>query len=516
MPEYDLIHEIAPGVTESYRITPEGLFIGRHTENHITIPDNRISRRHARVWLEASTPWIEDLGSRNGVCLNGKMIQRSAAVPGDVILLGECVFRVRACHASTLGHAVISTAHAEDIQQAIMSEASGVRLPVLYRAAKLLGTVFDVDELLNQILALIFEALPVSRGFILVLNGTTGEPEVHAHCSRSDAVEDLPLSRTLIQHVYDHREAILTLDAQEDSRFLATDSIMGHRIHAAMCAPLLGHETVAGAIYVDGGEATRAFSPDDLGLLTAIAQVVGVAVENARLYRENVERARLAAVGQATAGIGHCIKNILTGIRGGSDFIERGVKTGESRYIEKGLPILSRAVERIDMLVMNMLAFSKPRVPERYPQDLTVLINEALDMVRSRAERYKINLVFAPPGPVRAKVDGREIYRVVLNLLTNALEACEAEGGTVTVQCEEREDDALIRIRDTGMGIPANVLPGLFQAFSSTKGSSGTGLGLACSQKIVQEHGGTIEVKSEPGHGAIFTVFLPSSPRQEA
>ncbi len=511
MAEYDLIFDKGDNVSERFRITPEGLLLGRGSENDVVVHDSLVSRRHARVWLEDGIPQVEDLGSRNGVQLNGRPVQKSNLKHGDRITLGQAVLEVHESAGSTYGQAVISPEKAAALHASIMGEASGIRLPVLYRAAQLLGTVFDLDELLRKILDLVFEALPVRRGFVLIQNPGMNDPEIHAILSKENDQQGPPLSRTLIQHVFEHRESMLTLDAQEDSRFMATESIMGHAIHAAMCVPLLGHHQLAvGAVYVDSGSSPQTFGMDDLEMLTSIARVVGVAVENARLYRENMENARLAAIGQATAGLGHCIKNILTGIRGGGEFMSMALQSKELRYVEKGWPILKQSIDRIDLLVMNMMSFSKPRTPNRQLNDLNALVQEVLEVVRSRAERHQVELVFAPGDVVRAMVDGPEIYRVILNLVTNAVDVCEAKGGRVTIECQQEENGCRFCVRDTGPGIPEEMLPQLFKVFFSSKGAKGTGLGLACSQKIVQEHGGTIEGRNEPGKGAVFVVTLPN------
>ncbi len=515
MAEYDLILIVSGKTAERYQVSSEGLFIGRGPNNQVCIQDQLISRRHARVWLENGEPHIEDLGSRNGVLVNGKSVQRTLLRAGDIINLGNATLHLRSHPGSTIGHTVIGPEMAEDVHAAILREAAGARLPVLYKAAQLLGAVFDADVLMREILAIIFEALPVRRGFVLVCDPESGELEIPAAFSKESVEEGPPLSRTLIQHVLDSREAILTVDAQADSRFDAADSIVGHDIHSAMCAPLIGRNAVVGAIYVDSGSSSEAYTGDDLGLLTAIARVVGVAVENARLYEENVRRARLAAIGEATAGLGHCVKNILTNLRGGCEFITKALEDRELFYLEKGWPVLSRAIERIDALVMNMLTLSKDRPPDRLPTDINALAREVLDTLRPRADRYKVALEFHPADNGVFNVDSQEIYRLILNLTTNAVEACAMQGGTVTVACSQNSDGFRIQVADTGCGIPAEFMPRLFQVFTSSKGSTGTGLGLACCRKIAQEHGGAIEVESGVGKGSVFSVFLPHAPNGE-
>ncbi len=509
MPEYELVLEKDRRAGRRYRVTAAGLTIGRGPENEVALADKLVSREHARLWIENGVLHLEDLGSRNGTLVNGEAVKQAELVQGDTVTLGESVFYVTEAAGSTVERTIIDAKHAEDLHEAILKEASGHRLPVLYKAAQLLGTVFDLDELLNRILGLIFEALPVSRGFILILTPDSTEPEIRAALSKQPDEQGPPLSHTLIQHVFDKRSAILTLDAQDDSRFDSADSIVGHEIRSAMCAPLCGREAIVGAIYVDSGTEPRPFTAEDLGLLTAVSRVVGVAVENARLYQESMQRERLAAIGQATAGLGHCIKNILTGFRGGSDFITMALEKEDLTYLKKGWPILHRAVERIDMLVMNMLSFSKEREPVRTLTDVNALIRDVIGLLQSRADRYKVSLEFRPANEGSIQVDGQEIHRVLMNLLTNAIEACERKGGTVTVTSEYDNDGCRVRVTDTGVGISPEVVPKLFQAFFSTKGSSGTGLGLASSYKIVREHGGTIEVESEPGKGSTFILILP-------
>jgi two-component system, NtrC family, sensor kinase len=501
--------EKAGGAVERYPVTIAGLTLGRGEENTITLHSKHVSRQHARFWLEDGSVHVEDLGSRNGVEVNEGKVSSAALNVGDQITIGGHRMSLVEAVDSGFGRTVISSAAAKALQESILLDANDERLLVLYKAAQLLGELFDLDELLEKILALIFEAVPVERGFVLTLTSGDKRPEVRAAQSRGDKDDGPPLSQTLIRHVFIQGEAILTNDAQDDSRFGKAESIMGHDIHAAMCAPLHGRNEVAGVIYVDVGDSTTSLSDSDLELLTAIARVVGVAVENARLYRENMERERLAAIGMATAGLGHCIKNILTAIRGGAQFVNIAIEREDFNYLRRGWPILSRAIERIDMLVMNMLVFSRDRVPARSKTDINGILRDVLGMFEERANKYDVGLELEPDAVGIANVDGQAIYRVIVNLVVNAVEACEHNKGNIRLTCACDEQGCTIRVIDSGIGIPEEILPQLSQVFVSSKGGSGTGLGLACSYKIVREHGGEIQVKSAVGEGTVFTVFLP-------
>ena len=511
MQAFELVLDQEGGVGRRYRVSEAGLLIGRAPDTDITLNDQMVSRRHARVWLDKERVRVQDLDSRNGVEVNGARVQESELHEGDQLRVADFTFRLARYADSTMDQTVISFEEAAQLCNDMSGARSGERLPVLYRAARLLGSVFELSDLLGQILELIFEALPVRRGFILIRDAATNDLVVRASLMREGQSSGPPVSHTLVEHVMHERQGIMTIDAQEDVRFEQAMSVMGHQIHAAMCAPLCGREAVAGAIYVDSGSTGRRFSAADLELLTVIAHVVGVAVENAHLYEEKVAQERLAAIGQATAGLGHCMKNILTGIRGGAEYMDMSIQKEDLTYVKRAWPIMTRAIQRIDMLVMNLLTFSKDRKPERLLTNLVSLVRDVLEVVRGRAEKYHIALVFEPTGDCIAHVDAQQVYRVMLNLITNALDACEQNGGTVTVHCREEANGCYVEIRDTGAGIPPEMMARLGQAFASSKGSAGTGLGLAVSFKIVRDHGGDIEVESEPGKGASFSVFLPKS-----
>ena len=512
MAAFELALMDSSGVAARYAVTEAGITVGRGEDNAIVLPFKQVSRIHARFWMDQGAVRFEDLRSRNGVEVNGERQSCGPLKEGDRIVIGGCEMHLIHGTESGFGRAVISREKARALHESIVRDAGDERLLVLYQAAKLLGEVFDLNELLHNILALIFKALPVKRGYILTRSPGEKQPEVRAAQSSGDAGSDLPLSQTLIQHVFDNAEAILTMDAQADSRFGQAESIMGHDIHAAMCAPLHGRDAVAGVIYVDVGDTSTPLTEADLELLSAVAQVVGVAVENARLYRENVERERLAAIGMATAGLGHCIKNILTGIRGGAQLVTMAIEKQDLKYLGRSWPILRRAIERIDMLAVNMLVFSKDRAPARERTDINAIIRDVIGVFEERAARYNVAVTFEPDPAGIATVDPQGIYRVMLNLVVNAVEACEHNEGSISIACACNEQGCTIRVSDTGIGIPEDIIPQLSQVFVSSKGSSGTGLGLACSYKIVREHGGEIQVKSNPGAGTAFTVFLPEQP----
>lgn len=507
---YELIlcHEV--GELARYSVSEDGLTIGRASDCDIVVRDSMVSRCHARFWRRNGDLHVTDLGSRNGTFLNGALVEEGALKPSDTVRVGSHQLNVVAREEAPSTTTTISSEHARGLVETMTTEGS-VHLPVLYRAAQLLSEVFDMDELLQRILVLAAEATTAKRGYIVTLSPNDGEPVVRAALPRDGQSHDLPMSKTLLDHVFQRRSAVLTLNAQQDARFSGADSVIGHHIQAAMCAPLCGREDLLGAVYVDTGAAGGVFTNDDLQLLTAIGRVVGVAIQNARLHRTIVEQERLAAMGQATAGVAHCLKNILVGIRGGSDYFDYAIAKRSWEGVDKGWGTAKKAMERMEGLVNDLMTYSRPADIAILPVDLDGLVAEAVALLQPRAQAKHVAITFKRGDVGAVRVDGRALYRVVLNLLNNAVDACEEQGGLVAMSTARRGGELRIEVRDNGPGIPSVFMPRLFQAFASTKGSRGLGLGLACSRKIVEEHGGRIDVQNRPGKGATFTIVIPDS-----
>jgi signal transduction histidine kinase len=230
-----------------------------------------------------------------------------------------------------------------------------------------------------------------------------------------------------------------------------------------------------------------------------------------------VQAERLAAVGQTIATLSHHVKNILQGIRGGSYLIEMGLSEHDEGIVRKGWDIVERNQNKISTLVMDMLTFSKEREPELGPAQMNEVVADVVELMQSRAADMEVELSqhLQPEMPMLT-FDPDGLHRAVLNVVTNAIDACDREGdpGKVTVSTSYREAEHVVRVivEDNGTGIAPDDVEKVFTLFVSRKGGRGTGLGLPVSAKIVKEHGGRIDVESEIGRGSRFTLELPAIP----
>jgi signal transduction histidine kinase len=235
-----------------------------------------------------------------------------------------------------------------------------------------------------------------------------------------------------------------------------------------------------------------------------------------RLQRELVHSERLAAVGQTVAGLAHGIKNILHGLKGGSYLVDVGIGKKDDQKLRKGWEMIKRAIARTSNLVMDLLSYSKEREPQFERCSPNAIATEVCELVRERAEQERTELVcdFDPAiGPVF--MDPHTLHTVLLNLVSNAMDACLFDENTskkwrveVRTAAEARQ---LIRfeVSDNGMGMNDEVREKMFTSFYSTKGHRGTGLGLLVTHKLVEEHGGRIEVETQLGRGTTVRVWLP-------
>jgi PAS domain S-box-containing protein len=242
-----------------------------------------------------------------------------------------------------------------------------------------------------------------------------------------------------------------------------------------------------------------------------------------RLEAELLQSERLAAVGQTVAGMAHCIKNILHGLKGGSYMIDVGLARDDREKLQSGWRMVQRNINRTSDLVLDLLSYSKEREPDYAPCDPNEVVQDVCDLVHPEADESGVALASElDPAIGRVAMDSRTVHRCLLNLLSNAVDACAFDEDinkrhqVVARTILEPGDRIRFEVEDNGAGMTESVKQRLFTSFFSTKGSQGTGLGLLVTRKLIEAHQGTIEVASELGRGTRFTFYLPFFPVAQA
>jgi signal transduction histidine kinase len=243
--------------------------------------------------------------------------------------------------------------------------------------------------------------------------------------------------------------------------------------------------------------------------------MAGLALEHRRLVESTHKTARLAAVGETVAYLSHHIRNILQGMQGGAEVVELGLRRQDMEIARDGWMLVRRNLERTLHLAKNMLTFSKDRQPRIEPTDLNHLVGDVVSLVSRQAAEKAVTIVSKCEACPLIPLDEDGAHQLVHNLVINALEAVPEGTGQIGVRTryESSRDEIVLTVQDNGPGIATTDFKRIFEAFQSSKGQGGTGLGLAAARKIVQEHHGRIEVESTVGQGTAFHVYLPANPK---
>ena len=232
--------------------------------------------------------------------------------------------------------------------------------------------------------------------------------------------------------------------------------------------------------------------------------------------RQLIDAERLAAVGETVAGLSHTIKNITGGLDGGMFVLGKGIELEDAAYVKQGWELVRGNVDRIKTLSMDLLNFAKTDRLEYRLVNPGRPAREVFDLMQSRAQEHGMDLILdVTPGLAPVQMDPMGIHQCLLNLVTNAIDACvDTEPGDgaqrITLSVRVLKDGGICyQVADTCCGMDERTKARLFQRFFTTKGEQGTGIGLMLTRTIVHRHHGTIDVSSQPGKGACFTINLP-------
>jgi signal transduction histidine kinase len=294
-------------------------------------------------------------------------------------------------------------------------------------------------------------------------------------------------------------------------------------IESGLAIPLIAHDGLKmGTLHLIDPDEERVLDPSFMGLAQLVANQIAVAMENddllihlrrqlaevQRVQQQLIQASKLGAIGELAAAVAHEVNNPLTGILGFSELLLVEMPPEDTRRAE--VSVIHDEAMRARSIIRSLLDFARPRTPQRVDTDLNALAGSAVELVRYRAQEAQIHVDEDYGELPSVQIDPDSFKQVLLNLYTNAIEAMP-DGGTMSISTRVLDGRVAIAVADSGIGIDRGTRDRIFTPFFSARarGGYGTGLGLAVSLNIVQGHGGTIEFQSEPGHGSVFTVWLP-------
>ena len=245
-----------------------------------------------------------------------------------------------------------------------------------------------------------------------------------------------------------------------------------------------------------------------VGLVGALAGVLSGSAVARGLGRSVLRAEELAEVGQIAAGLAHELRNPLTSIK-------MLVQVDRERAEARGLPAddlhaIEQEIRRMEDRLNAFMDFARPPRPERRRLDLVPVVEQTIALVGGRARKQRVDVRFDRPGVlVLAEADGEQIRQLLVNLALNALDVMP-RGGILEIALFPSADGQVeLSVQDTGPGIAPRHLPRLYEPFFTSK-ETGLGLGLAVSERIARDHGGSLRAENRPGGGARFTLRLPA------
>ncbi|MCP3458972.1 ATP-binding protein [Bradyrhizobium sp. CCGUVB23] len=451
----------------------------------------------------------------------------------------------------------------ESLQQ---QTATADVLKVISRSA------FDLKSVLTTLTESAQALCGASLGIICLRDGEVMRLKAESGCTQAfiDFMEAHPIRpgrETITGRVFMDGKPVHVPDIREDSEYNFGQAPVIGLYRAVLAVPLMRDKAVEGVLLL-GRPDPGPFSQRQMDLVQTFADQAVIAIENVRLFEQVQERTKelsqsldelrtaqdrliqtekLASLGQLTAGIAHEIKNPLNFVnnfssvstelidelnqvlQGGGLDDKTKEEVAELTHMLKGnLEKVVQHGKRADSIVKNMLLHSREGSGERRAADINTLVEESLNLAYhgARAEKPGFNITLKrdlDPAAGMLDIYPQEITRVFLNLISNGFYAAtkrkESEGGafepTLSASTRNLGNRVEIRIRDNGTGIPPEVKEKMFNPFFTTKpAGEGTGLGLSMSHDIVvKQHGGTVDVNTEPG---AFTEFIITLPRMLA
>lgn len=556
----------SPDLEPYYRVR-ENTTVGRHPSNRMVIPLDSVSRFHGKISSRGSNFYVQDLNSSNGTFVNGEKIKECVINHKDLVTFGEIEFSFRheaGAPTASSGEYSDSTSfdiveltddslapHKPEAQKVIksddissMKEKSSYlmkavgdrrdeaaflevanRLTALYKLSEMFRSTdgHDVKDVIDRALDLFFSSVAADRGVILYKTSQhQTDMEIVSVRYRDQPItpQKVSISRTILDRVTSEKVSILSSDTSVDDRFDASESIIANQIRSAICVPMIQRGEVMGVIFLDTSTEDKSLTNADLEFVTMVGNELALALENERMRKEGAHRERLAAVGETVAGISHNAKNILLLMKGGSQLLDKAINSDNPKMAEDSWKVVKRGIDKISVLVQDMLEYSSNKKPALVSVDPNDMICAVAEEVEDRLIQNGVTLELDLEDDIpEYMLDKTGLTRTLENLIVNAMEAIEHENGRIVITTSvynDADETLCIRVEDNGPGIPANVVEKIFIPFYTTKGSTGTGLGLPMCRKVVEDNGGQLEVESVEGTGTTFIMTLPRAEESDS
>lgn len=282
------------------------------------------------------------------------------------------------------------------------------------------------------------------------------------------------------------------------------------KTNSLLAVPVLDSENRILGVITAANARKGYFSADDEWFMHMYATEVALAVEKQKLLQQSFSVLRLATIGESIASLSHCIKNIAQALRGSSYIIKKAIESGDIRNIKTAWEILDRHIESLANLSLDVLRYQPATGIGGEKTKLNEIVIHVRELFAEEARARAARIEALPGEDVDpCNIDGKAIYRCLINLVSNALDACPLSEGIVIIKTRRTgRDEVMVEVSDNGRGMDEETKERVFELFETTKPEKGTGLGLPTVVDIVKNHNGRIEIDSSPGKGTAFRIYL--------
>jgi K+-sensing histidine kinase KdpD len=381
------------------------------------------------------------------------------------------------------------------------------RLNYLIEVTKRVNSTIDIDELLKIILEIALEITNADRGTVYLVDEMTGE--LWSKVLQGDEIREirLKIGQGIAGYVAQTGEVINLIDAYQDPRFNPeVDRKTGYRTKTMLCQPIKDKNDKIVGVFQLINKKDGIFTKEDEEMLSALSIHASIAIQNAKMAQDLVNSERLAVIGRMASSIIHDIKNPMTTIKAYAQVIRKKIGEGET------IQLVDEVIRQIDRLVnmaQEILDFSRGVTSINFTKiKLGDFLDGVVAFLARDFERNKIEIEKNFEFDDEVEIDVDKMTRVVFNIAHNSRDAMP-EGGKFIVKAWREDDFFFMQFTDTGKGMPEEVKKKLFEPFVTYGKKHGTGLGMAITKKIVNEHKGDIFVESELGKGTTITIKLP-------
>jgi signal transduction histidine kinase len=421
------------------------------------------------------------------------------------------------------------------IESPARQDAHVRRLERLLEASRLLNSTLELHEITQIVLRIVQEEVPMDRCTLFVVDRNQNLLRSFYAQGVGKFEITLPIGQGLAGTVAATGETLDIADVYEDCRFEANfDDHLEYRTKDAVCMPVFNCDaTLIGVLQLLNRQ--RPLQAEDKEFLSSICTYIGLALNNAWIHRELQESRNLeqemqairetlaqsekrSAVSELVTGIIHEMRNPLSIALGQCALLKES--SGEEAPSVERISKIETSINAALKVAKNFLSFAREGAKDHVPADINTIINQTVDLTAYDLRTNNISVVRELQTVPLVRLDPGNIQQVLLNLLRNAQQAARGTNGnhgTVLIRTwfDQARSAVQIAVTDDGAGIPEEIQARIFEPFFTTRErGAGTGLGLAVSKRIIEQHRGTLSFKSKPGEGTTFQIELPARSTQ--